>query len=338
MSVGREPTPRSRLGNGSAHVHVRTQSAPHRARGAADSARARGRAVRPARARARQGHRRPAARDPRDPDRVPRRRPLPAARRARAGQDAADQDARGGGRPQVQPHPVHAGPDAVRHPRHRGHRGGSRDRQAGDSLHPRADLREHHSRRRDQPHAAQDAGGAARGDAGVSGHGQRRALRARSAVLRARDAESDRAGRHLSAARGAARSLHVQRRDRLPDRRRGAAHPLADDRQRGSGDRRGRHRATRSSGCTPSCARCRRPRTSSTTRRGWCARRARRRRAGDGRAGLRQAVGALGRRSARRPGAAARREGARAARRPERGRRSRTSTRSRCRCCAIASC
>ena len=53
--------------------------------------------------------------------------------------------------------------------------------------------------------------------------------RARAAVVRARDAEPDRAGRHLSAARGAARSLHVQRRDRLPDGRRGAAHPRRDD-------------------------------------------------------------------------------------------------------------
>ena len=35
------------------------------------------------------------------------------------------------------------------------------------------------------------------------------------AVLRAGDAESDRAGRHLSAARGAARPLHVQRRRQL---------------------------------------------------------------------------------------------------------------------------
>ena len=47
---------------------------------------------------------------------------------------------------------------------------------------------------------------------------------------------------HLSAARGAARSLHVQRRDRVSDRRRGAADPLADDRHRGSGDRGGRFR------------------------------------------------------------------------------------------------
>ena len=111
-----------------------------------------------------------------------------------------------------------------------------------DSLHPRAGLRQHPARRRDQPHAAQDAGRAARGDAGVPGHGRRRALRSRSAVLRARDAEPDRAGGHVSAARGAARSLHVQRRDRLPERRGRAAHPRADDRQPRSADLGRRHR------------------------------------------------------------------------------------------------
>ena len=41
-------------------------------------------------------------------------------------------------------------------------------------------------------------------------------LSARAAVLRAGDAEPDRARRHLSAARGAARSLHVQHRHDLP--------------------------------------------------------------------------------------------------------------------------
>ena len=39
---------------------------------------------------------------------ISRRRPLPAARRAGAGQDAADQDAGRRGAPQVQPDPVHA--------------------------------------------------------------------------------------------------------------------------------------------------------------------------------------------------------------------------------------
>ncbi len=202
----------------------------------ADAARARRRNGGSARARAGEGDRRPAARRPRDPDRVPGRRALPAARRARAGEDAPHQEARRGRRPQVQPHPVHAGPDAVRHPRRRGHRGGSDDREARDPVHSRADLRQHHPGRRDQPHAAEDAGGAARGDAGVPGHRERRAVRARSSAVRAGDAESDRTGRHLSAARSAARSVHVQRRHRLSDRGRRAAHPRADDRQHRSGD------------------------------------------------------------------------------------------------------
>ena len=75
------------------------------------------------------------------------------------------------------------------------------------------DLRAHHPGRRDQPHAAEDAGRAARSDAGVSRHRGGPHLSARTAVLRAGDAEPDRAGGHLSAARSAARSLPVQRRD-----------------------------------------------------------------------------------------------------------------------------
>ena len=106
--------------------------------------------------------------------------------------------------------------------------------QAPHPLHPRPDLREHHPRRRDQPHAAAHAGGAARGDAGIPGHHRRRPLSARAAAVRARDREPDRTGRHASAARGAARSLHVQRRDRLSRRRRRAAHPGRDDDGRAS--------------------------------------------------------------------------------------------------------
>ena len=92
-----------------------------------------------------------------------------------------------------------------------------------------ADLRADHPRRRDQPHAAEDAGGAARGDAGVSRHRGGPHLSARAAVLRARDAEPDRARRHLSAAGSAARSLPVQRRHDLSvGRRRGAGRDRYD--------------------------------------------------------------------------------------------------------------
>ena len=106
------------------------------------------------------------------------------------------------------------GPDAVRHHRHRPDPGGSGDRPPPDGVLAGADLREHRARRRDQPHAAEDAVGAARGDAGAPRHDPGAHLSARRAVLRVRDAEPDRARRHVSAARGAARSLHVPHRDR----------------------------------------------------------------------------------------------------------------------------
>ena len=96
------------------------------------------------------------------------------------------------------------------------------------------DLRADHPGRRDQPHAAEDAGGAARGDAGVPRHRRRPHLSAGAAVLRAGDAEPDRARRHLSAARGAARSLPVQRRHDLPvGRRRGAGGDRHDEHEEG---------------------------------------------------------------------------------------------------------
>ena len=52
-----------------------------------------------------------------------RRRQQPDRRRARPGQDAAHRDAGARSRAEVQPHPVHARPDAVRHHRHRHHSG-----------------------------------------------------------------------------------------------------------------------------------------------------------------------------------------------------------------------
>ncbi len=67
-----------------------------------------------------------------------------------------------------------------------------------------ADFREHRAGGRNQPHAAQDAGGDAGGDAGAEGDGGRRGSQAARSVLRAGDAEPDRAGRDVSAARGAA--------------------------------------------------------------------------------------------------------------------------------------
>ena len=177
-------------------------------------------------------------------DRHLRPRPLPAGRRARPGQDADDPHAGRRAEPELQPHPVHARPDAVRHHRHRGAAGGQDDRPARLQVPARADLRQRHPGRRDQPHAAQDAGRPARSDAGAPGHRRRHAAPAARPVLRAGHAEPDRAGRHLSAARGAAGPLHVQHPGRLPRGGGGVPHRRDDD-----GDARSR----RSSGC------CRRP-------------------------------------------------------------------------------
>ena len=139
---------------------------------------------------------------------------------------------------------------------------------------PGPDLRQHHPRRRDQPDAAEDAVGAARGDAGVSGDDWRQALCARPAAVRAGHAEPDRAGRHLSAAGGAARSLHAQRGDRLPIGRGRARHSRADHHRRrtrglAGGDGRTIEGARRWS------ARSWPRTTSSTTPRAWCGPRAR---------------------------------------------------------------
>ena len=82
---------------------------------------------------------------------------------------------------EVQPHPVHARPDARRHHRHERHR---RDDAGRRSLRvpARPDLREHRPRRRDQPRHAEDAVRAARSDAGA--HGHRRATRSTSSTSR----------------------------------------------------------------------------------------------------------------------------------------------------------
>ena len=81
-----------------------------------------------------------------------------------------------------------------------------------------ADLRQHRAGRRDQPHAAQDAGRPAASHAGAAGHGRAGDVQPARAVLRHRHAEPDRAGRHLPAARSPARPLHVQHQGRLSRR------------------------------------------------------------------------------------------------------------------------
>ena len=65
----------------------------------------------------------------------------------------------------------------------------------------------------------EDAGGAARGDAGAAGHGGAQVAVAAGPLLRDRDAEPDRAGGNLSPAGGAARPLHAVPQPRVPRRR-----------------------------------------------------------------------------------------------------------------------
>ena len=97
--------------------------------------------------------------------------------------------------------------------------------------------------RRDQPHAAQDPGGAARGHGGAPGLGRGRHPPAARPVHRGRHPEPGRVRGHLPAARGPARPLPVQAAGRLPDLRAGAgdagpprrrARPPRRDRRRGA--------------------------------------------------------------------------------------------------------
>ena len=76
----------------------------------------------------RQGHRRPERGHRAAAHGHVQPRPLPARRRARAGQDAAGQHRIADPAPLVQAHPVHARPDAGRHHRHRHPPGRSRNR------------------------------------------------------------------------------------------------------------------------------------------------------------------------------------------------------------------
>ena len=76
------------------------------------------------------------------------------------------------------------------------------------------------ARRRDQPRLAEDPVGAARGHGGAAGHGRRRLAPGRPPVHGHRDAEPDRAGGHVPAARGAARPVPHEDQPRLPRPRR----------------------------------------------------------------------------------------------------------------------
>ncbi len=170
-------------------------------------------------ARAAEDHRRPGRGDRADLRGDLHARALPAGRRAGAGQDAHGQHAGADSRSAVQADSVHARPDALGHHGHE--RAGRRRRRAAVvPVRRRADLHEHSAGRRNQPHAAEDAGRAAAGDAGARSDGRPIDLPAAEPVLHDRHAEPDRAGRHVPAARSAARPLHVQHQGRLPVGRR----------------------------------------------------------------------------------------------------------------------
>ena len=204
--------------------------------------------------------------------------PYPARRPAGHRQDLPRPMLRAGAGARFRAHPVHAGPDAGRHPR-------LQPVQLPDQpVHadPRPDLLRAAARRRDQPHAAQDAGGPARGDAGARGHHRRRDPPPARPLHGDRDPESDRAAGRLSAARGAARPLPVQAQDglsRAPRRRRRSSPATAP-----ASARRGPRIGGSSRGSTPrrSPRRSRRSRrsrwstTSSTMSSPWSARPARR--------------------------------------------------------------
>ena len=113
----------------------------------------------------------------------------------------------------------------------------------------RSDLRERRAGRRDQPHDAADAVGAARADGGAAGDGRGRDAPAADAVRGDRDGEPDRSARHVPAPRGPARPVladgvgRLSRSVRAPPRSCGvscSAHPIED---LGAGAGPGRHRS-----------------------------------------------------------------------------------------------
>ena len=203
------------------------------------------RQARPARARAR---------------RPPRRRPRPARGRPGPREDADGAVVRDGDRPPLLARPVHARPPAD------GRHGlvDLEPARARVRVPPGPRLLEPPPRRRDQPRPAEDAGGAARGDAGAPGVDRRDDPRARAAVPRARDAEPHRVRGHVPAARGAARPVRAAHGLRLPDRRRRV------------GDARAAARARRGRGRAPSGGRPRDAARDAARRRGRPRRRERR--------------------------------------------------------------
>ena len=173
--------------------------------------------------RGRQGRGRPGRHRDGTADRPARARPRAAGGRPGRRQDPARALVQRRARARHEAHPVHARPDAGRRVRV------ARLRRARRRVRvPRgAGVHEHRARRRDQPHAAEDAVRAAGGDGRAPGLDRRRHPPAARPVPGRRDAEPDRARGHLHAPRGAARPIPAQarRRDARPRRRARRAPP-----------------------------------------------------------------------------------------------------------------
>ena len=111
--------------------------------------------------------------DPRSLRRAGGAGPRADDRRARPGENAARAQPGGNSRSDLPAHPVHARPDAERHHRH-GDPGGNAARgKRAVPFRAGADFRQPAARGRNQPHAAEDAGGAAGGHAGTARHRRR---------------------------------------------------------------------------------------------------------------------------------------------------------------------
>ena len=170
--------------------------------------------------------------DRRHPDRVLRGRSRTDRRRAGHRQDADRPLARRGAGAELQPHPVHRRPDARRHHRHARDRRDAPKAAASFVFVPGPVFA--HVLLADEINRAtpktQSALLEAMAEQQVTVAGT--TLPACVAVLRARHAEPDRDGGHVSAARGAARSLPLQGAARVPDEARAGAHPRDDDHRR----------------------------------------------------------------------------------------------------------
>ena len=118
----------------------------------------------------------------------------------------AIRDARPHHAPAVSARAVHARSDARRHRRRQ------RLQHGDERVHaaPGAGVHRLAARRRNQPDAAADAGGAARSDGGAAGHDRRHEPSTLAVVYRLRDAEPGRVRGNVSAAGSRARSLPRQ--------------------------------------------------------------------------------------------------------------------------------